>query len=647
MKRKKQDVTGIIFNKKSYMISDFNITGFIVKYLLIVLTVYIIVALCFDSFNIAVDRRMLVKIDLLVSLVLTVSDMNIASAIVVNSGLIYMLRGYIKNNYELLKNGIMTIMNMAYPLVKDSLVLPEADGFDKVMQNSEITVNMVAGIITVVASVIIAFVIGYLMSKILYGAIISLMLGILTLAGCKLNQGYIIVLILIFFMICAMSIGGNGRAMLGNRFSKKLRHIYINKKDSLYLIQLCIASAAAGIILFWGISGIYTVDTFEKSFKNTYSDNLKVTARDIAVMKYIEYKKFAIPDKFDSGQVGYQLYFRPTAKKIKSIGIKPNGNEAVLIKEFTGQDYVYRMNMWTDGAVENDSQYLNIDERNSKILDQICAQQNFNEKDDIVKSVADYLIENYEYSTEPQQIPYGKDFVNYFLEDTKSGNATHFASAAVLLYRSLGMPARYVSGYRIDYEQIVTGKYDRSSGEFNVDISAANAYSWVEVYTPQDGWTTVNVSEPPPMEATVDEQSEKKEPNTDINSYFRTIDKSKYSIDNIKRSMFTLTLKILCILVALLLLVPIVAILYKKIRKLIRFMLADNTQKASMLIENYSAKRGINTNSLKELGEYMVKKGNSPKKAEAAVTLAEKIMFSERAEKKDIKNLYKLLKSLK
>lgn len=67
-----------------------------------------------------------------------------------------------------------------------------------------------------------------------------------------------------------------------------------------------------------------------------------------------------------------------------------------------------------------------------------------------------------------------------FLFDTKTGYCTHYATAAIMMFRSLGIPARLAQGYMIrgDYVKPTewTPVYDR------------NAHAWVEIYIPDAGW---------------------------------------------------------------------------------------------------------------------------------------------------------------
>lgn len=91
----------------------------------------------------------------------------------------------------------------------------------------------------------------------------------------------------------------------------------------------------------------------------------------------------------------------------------------------------------------------------------------------------DFLRKNYRYSLNVPGAPDGSDAVDYFLFDSLEGFCSHYASAMVILLRSLDIPARIVSGY--------------SEGEFDTVVDAyrvtpSNAHTWVEVYFPVYGW---------------------------------------------------------------------------------------------------------------------------------------------------------------
>lgn len=76
---------------------------------------------------------------------------------------------------------------------------------------------------------------------------------------------------------------------------------------------------------------------------------------------------------------------------------------------------------------------------------------------------------------------FDRDPVEQFLLDTRTGHCELYASAMTLLLRSVGIPARVVSGYR-------GGEWSGTDGAYIVRKSMA--HMWVEVYFIDHGWVT-------------------------------------------------------------------------------------------------------------------------------------------------------------
>ena len=72
-----------------------------------------------------------------------------------------------------------------------------------------------------------------------------------------------------------------------------------------------------------------------------------------------------------------------------------------------------------------------------------------------VSLVQDILREEAVYSKQLESVPAGEDYVKYFLLQQKKGFCEHFATAGTLLMRELGIPSRYVGGYKIPTNRFV------------------------------------------------------------------------------------------------------------------------------------------------------------------------------------------------
>nr|WP_269141945.1 transglutaminase-like domain-containing protein [Lientehia hominis] len=116
------------------------------------------------------------------------------------------------------------------------------------------------------------------------------------------------------------------------------------------------------------------------------------------------------------------------------------------------------------------------------------------------------------YTLTPGLTPEGKDFVQYFLTENHQGYCRHFASAAALLLRSAGVPARYVEGYAVSPEA-------ETDEDGWVRLPDSSAHAWVEIYVSGMGWipveTTGAVREDIRFLTGIGEAAEETEPETE------------------------------------------------------------------------------------------------------------------------------------
>lgn len=109
---------------------------------------------------------------------------------------------------------------------------------------------------------------------------------------------------------------------------------------------------------------------------------------------------------------------------------------------------------------------------------------------DAQRIVVSCLLAHFEYDEQPGPTPEGWDFTRWFVEESKRGYAPHFATAATLMFRSLGIPARYVEGYAIRDGEVAAAQDGR------IQVPNANAHAWVEIYRDGVGWIPVEVTPP-------------------------------------------------------------------------------------------------------------------------------------------------------
>ncbi len=81
-------------------------------------------------------------------------------------------------------------------------------------------------------------------------------------------------------------------------------------------------------------------------------------------------------------------------------------------------------------------------------------------------------------------------FVAWFLGTAHEGNSAYFATAATLAFRSAGIPARYVEGYRAADDQLAAAV----GAGVALNLTAADAHAWTEIYLDGQGWTPVEVT---------------------------------------------------------------------------------------------------------------------------------------------------------
>lgn len=261
-------------------------------------------------------------------------------------------------------------------------------------------------------------------------------------------------------------------------------------------------------------------------------------------------------DKNDSYTLRYFFANLPDLGKLKGIGMesselatKLQGLDDAVIKEADDyhalaeyeeeyREYVYDVYL----AVPVDGLYQLKEElrTSKKVLEvdyKLLTSQEKTEK--ACEFVKDYLWKHAEYSLKPGKTPADQDYIEYFLYTNHKGYCAHYASAATMMLRLLGVPARYAEGYYIKDEMIDNGTIvmnkgamlqeedfptDYIAGEANVysdgslssevrpmvevDVDDNAAHAWVEVYVDGFGWYPIEFTEADTEEETALEEKE-------------------------------------------------------------------------------------------------------------------------------------------
>ena len=132
-----------------------------------------------------------------------------------------------------------------------------------------------------------------------------------------------------------------------------------------------------------------------------------------------------------------------------------------------------------------DKNYTDIDDETLAFMRQIIAENGFSADDpDIIAKVAHFIQTSADYNLDyDKRLDKAENVAIAFLRDFNEGICQHYATAATLLFRALGIPARYTVGF---YGHTVPGE--------RIEVTGAMYHAWVEVYVTGIGWVNVEVT---------------------------------------------------------------------------------------------------------------------------------------------------------
>lgn len=131
-----------------------------------------------------------------------------------------------------------------------------------------------------------------------------------------------------------------------------------------------------------------------------------------------------------------------------------------------------------------DKYYRDIPENLKKYFDQNLSYEELKGTEKITDYIREYLKNTITYMDEPERNYSGEgDFIIELLDKNKQGHSVHYATAATMMFRYYGIPARYAEGYRRDFV-----------GAKTTNLYSKDAHAWVEIYRYGMGWVPIEVT---------------------------------------------------------------------------------------------------------------------------------------------------------
>ncbi len=179
-------------------------------------------------------------------------------------------------------------------------------------------------------------------------------------------------------------------------------------------------------------------------------------------------------------------------QKISEGIINQDGDEIKLSKDNT--DSIVQSAKRADAAAYS---YLQISAPQKKLILEMAGERStytLESKMDCIEYVKNFLQNNYSYTLSPGKIPDGQDFFEYFLSESKEGYCSYFATAATLMFRAYGIPARYVEGYAIPFDRVIRSTYEPNKERYVVEVKDSDAHAWTQIYLNGIGWINIDAT---------------------------------------------------------------------------------------------------------------------------------------------------------
>lgn len=247
----------------------------------------------------------------------------------------------------------------------------------------------------------------------------------------------------------------------------------------------------------------HTIGTayLSEDLKNSMSDNL-INIENVNANRNYAYVPYGLKEVVNN-QNNNKMFIKDTIVNGKSFSNQKYSFKSylplirsydVVNEESIDEDYIKLIKQYTDFVYDN---YLDVPDGELNRLKQdfkpISSTQNKIDMNGIrqaITQVKDYLYNHAVYDLSPGKKPTDKDYIEYFLYENHKGYCSHFATSATIMFRLMGIPARYVEGYTITQNDL---KYNMNPDN-SINVMDSNAHAWTELYLSTYGWVPLDVT---------------------------------------------------------------------------------------------------------------------------------------------------------
>lgn len=144
-----------------------------------------------------------------------------------------------------------------------------------------------------------------------------------------------------------------------------------------------------------------------------------------------------------------------------------------------------------------DARYLEVDDADRALLESLLfAEGEWEDQDGatlyaVASRIRAMLATLASYTDQPSEPPSSEGMLSWFLTEGHQGNSAYFSTAAVLAFRTQGVPARYAEGYLVNEDSL---DWLRTTGESKLVLTDEDAHAWVEVYCEGVGWIPLDTT---------------------------------------------------------------------------------------------------------------------------------------------------------